>query len=375
MTSKLPNVNLFQLHQALALHDSGFKVGILSSALIPARYAFSHYPYKALDETNTFPILRKYHRQIIPTKYKKYQESIITYRQNGYKLYIEYKKKYGKPDIIHAHNFEFGGFIAEIIKEKESIPFVITEHSSAHIRDTFSTSQYEYFKECAKNASFVSAVSERFSDLLETKIQRKVYLLPNVIDPSFESLCIAKKKNQAFTLINVASLDANKNHQLLIRSFAKAFSGKKSVTLKIAGSGKLLTKLRKLTVTLGIESQVIFTGHLSRRNIKALMLEADCLIVASQHETFGVVIIEALACGLPVISTRCGGPEDIIDDTNGILVHSNSINQMAEAMLKIKENINIYEPKKLRNNIISRFGSNAFSKKAKEIYQNALNKN
>ncbi len=374
MTQKLPNANLFQLHQAIALHSAGHKVGILSSAFVPGRYTFSTYPYQKIDSSNGFPILRKYQRQIIPTRYKTVNTAVNSYKKIGYNLYLDYTKHYGKPDIIHAHNFKFGGFIAQAIKEKDDVPFILTEHSTWHSRNLFSTKDYFHFQKCAQQASSISAVSNPFATLLTSKLNYKVEVLPNIIDTHFKKITIKNKANKLFTLINIASLNRKKDHQLLLHSFSKAFKGQPAV-LKIAGTGELLNKLKQLSIRLGIASQVKFLGRLDRAAVKKNMLEADCFVLSSQYETFGVVLIEALACGLPIIATRCGGPEDIVNDRNGLLVNVSSIDQMSKAMLQVYNNISMYNPYDIIADVNNRFGSATFVKMATTFYRRAINEN
>jgi glycosyltransferase involved in cell wall biosynthesis len=88
---------------------------------------------------------------------------------------------------------------------------------------------------------------------------------------------------------------------------------------------------------LGISQNVRFLGELSREGVKAAMWEANALVLSSFQESFGIVLIEAMSTGLPVVATRCGGPEDIVTEETGILVEPGNIEQLSEAMQRVRD--------------------------------------
>ena len=171
--------------------------------------------------------------------------------------------------------------------------------------------------------------------------------------------------------MNIASLDANKDQATLIEAFALYFKDKRA-SLRIGGNGSLLGDLRKLVRRLEVENQVTFIGHLDRPLVIREMHDADCFVLSSHQETFGVVLIEALACGTPVISTRCGGSEDIVNEKNGLLVPLGDITSLGEAMVQMTQTKGEYDAGALREECRSRFGDEAFVNNAKKFYIKAL---
>ncbi len=97
----------------------------------------------------------------------------------------------------------------------------------------------------------------------------------------------------------------------------------------------------------GRKHQFEFYDYLNQEEIKELLLSCDCFVLSSNFETFGVVVIEAMACGLPVISTKCFGPEDILNQSCGLLVEKNNLGQMVKALKESKEK-NQLVPEKLQ---------------------------
>jgi len=232
----------------------------------------------------------------------------------------------------------------------------------------------QFLKRVLSKAEIVSCVSTSLKRLLEVRLSSVFHVLPNIVDSSFLNKEKPKESLAHFTFLTVGSLDSNKNHELLIRSFAAIFKNK-HVYLKIVGDGPLRSKLIQLSRELGIISQVFFLGPLNRADVVSEMQNTNCFVLSSNHETFGVVLIEALASGLPLIATRCGGPEDIVNAGNGRLVDVGSVEQLASAMRYVKNNITKYSRDTLRNEASTHYSASAFVKKAIDFYERAIEKN
>ena len=99
------------------------------------------------------------------------------------------------------------------------------------------------------------------------------------------------------------------------------------------------------------------------------MMNSDCFVLSSNFETFGVVLIEALACGLPLIATKCGGPEDIINKQNGILMDVENQLQLEDAMITMYKNAHNYDKEKLRNYAKEKFGEKTFIENVIKYYK------
>ena len=109
---------------------------------------------------------------------------------------------------------------------------------------------------------------------------------------------------------------------------------KKDAYLVIAGAGEERKNLEKLIASLGLEKKVSLFGKANREEVRVLMQQANSFVLSSKIETFGVVLIEAMACGIPVVSTKCGGPNKIVDADTGVLCDS-TVSGLSEAMLDV----------------------------------------
>lgn len=379
VTNREPLASIFQHQQALALRHSGIKTGVISAGLVPFNMTFSQYPYPFFENDEGVNTYRCYKRVLIPGRIaiKVFWKFIIRFYLQMFEKYVV---EQGLPDVIHAHNCLFAGIAALKIKEKYSIPYLITEHSSAYARGLISNQQSYFTREVLKNANVITVVSSSLRKSLE-----KIYgadacpnhTIFNILDDRFEMRKdipndTKNTNKRAFLFLSIGSLDSNKNHSDLLKAFASKFKGNVLVRLKIGGDGPLKKQLQAEINDLGIADQVVLTGMLSHDRVLFEMQNCNAFVLPSIFETFGVVLIEALAVGKPVVATKCGGPEDIINPNNGILVPPKEVQALAEAMSNIYSNINKYDASYLRNDCLLRFGKAAFVERLRNLYNTII---
>jgi glycosyltransferase involved in cell wall biosynthesis len=113
----------------------------------------------------------------------------------------------------------------------------------------------------------------------------------------------------------------------------------------------------------------------SPEEVAAHIRESALLVAPSRSETFGSVLIEALACGIPVVSTRCGGPEDFVTDEVGRLVPKEDETALAEAIAETLDQRHRYDPLRLRQYALDNFTWERVARRNVEIYEEALERN
>ena len=370
-SGNLDDVNgSFFREQAIALRKSDYKVGVIAPIFRSMRDVKGLFTkgcgtkYQNDAGVDTY----RYHTINIP-KLRGFER--FRWTNIGLSLYKKYVKNHGVPDLVHVHSMINGGFLAYEIKKKFNVPYVITEHSTAFARGLVRQKLDKKIKEICQQASSLTCVSTPFKKLLENRYGFKFSVLFNIVDKLFFEHPISIRDENTFTFINVAFMDEKKNQALLIETFAKQFKNTNK-KLVLIGNGALENTLKELTVKLEINKQVFFLGRLSREEVCAEMLKADCFVLTSNYETFGVVLIEALASGLPLIATKCGGPEDIVNSSNGILIDVNNQMQLESAMIQMVNNYKLYDKEKLRTEAQDRFGEKVFVDNALSFYKKGI---
>lgn len=378
-TSHYPLGGKFQIDHAIALKKLGYKIGIIAPGLLSVRRLFKKYPFKKNETIEGIPVLRDFKKNLLPARINYYNYFLSKeYRKFGLKIFEEYIKKNGIPDLIHAHDVRFGIYVADEIYKKYKIPFLTTECSSETAENLFPSILKKSSYKILKKSKFISAVSKPFAKVFEKKLGfRKNTVKPfyPVMPMDFNKEKFYKKKSdKKFTFITINRLDKNKNIELIIKSFANNFKNRSAV-LKIIGDGNYYKRLKKLVNSLNLNHKIFFINKASRINMKKHLKKSDCLLSSSFHETFGVVLIEALSYGIPVISTMSEGPSEIINSKNGILVKKRSYINYSNAMLKMYDKKIKFNSLKIKKDILNKFGVKTFCKNANKIYKQCLKKN
>ena len=291
---------------------------------------------------------------------------------HGLELFQKYIKAHGTPDIIHAHSMLYAGALASEIKSRYGVPFIITEHNSAFARDRVSQFDLVVARKVQMNAVGRYSVSPQFSELLSQIFSNGSLswsVIPNIVSQEFIDRPLKKSSySKSFNFLNVALLNENKRQKNIILAFSAVFKENSNVSLTIGGDGPQMLALKNLALSLGVANRVSLPGTLSRQQVLEKMAATDAFVLSSFYETFGIVVIEALALGKPVIATRCGGPESIVRDQDGILVPVDDIDSLGKAMRQIYENSSEFDSNAIRAACLSRFGESAIASRLCSIY-------
>ncbi|OFS87271.1 glycosyl transferase family 1 [Oligella sp. HMSC05A10] len=362
----------FFREQAIALRKRGHKVGVLAPTIRSLRdyKSFFNKPYGISYEDDEGVQTFRYHSINITAKM--HRLSVKRWERIGERLFKKYVDSHGKPEVIHVHSMVYAGYIALHLHISYKIPYVITEHSSSFLKGLISNGALTSLQKVVDNSSQNLAVSKIFTTNLDKKFKENTWTyIPNIVNDDFLKVELNNCFEQ-FTFINVCFLDRNKRVDLLISAFATAFKGNNKVRLKIGGSGTEELSLKTLSEKLGVSEQVTFLGRLSREQVKRELSRANALVLSSDYETFGVVLIEALALGKPIISTKSGGPESIIVPQVGYLVEKDSVDGLASGMCHLFENYEKFDPKSIRQYCFEQFSEDAVCKKLENVYQSVL---
>ena len=370
-SSKADTQGSFFREQAIALKKQGHQVGIIHpqhrsmrqwKSTVTGPYGFS------LENDEGIPTLRMHTMTWFPRQFP-YLNYWLWVR-NGLKLYKKYVEQFGIPDVVHAHAMIYGGLLAWNIQTQQAVPFVVTEHGTAYARNLFAPWELKLAAKAAAAADARLAVSEAFCEELNGFIGSRWEPCPNVVPGRFTEYELPERPDsEQFVFTDVAYLSKRKGIHHLITAFANAFGADETVVLKIGGDGKERDSLEALAKQLGVADRIIFLGALDREGVRDLMAQTDVFVLASQYETFGVVVIEALALGKPVIATRCGGPNLVVREQDGLLVEPGDVDAMTQALLYMRNRIEDYDAAEIRSACVDRYGEQALVNRLVSIYE------
>lgn len=283
------------------------------------------------------------------------------------KLYNEYLKNNPKPDIIHAEVMFPAGYAATKLGVKYNIPVLITEH--AHAKRFFEGKYQKYSEFIYKNAKITTVSKFLAKELAEKNIQAAV--LPNLVNTE-----VFKKKRMPIKDLNLVTLVAlreGKNIDDIIAALKIIINKNKKIKAKltIIGDGFLEDYYKKRCTELDMDNYVEFVGRKNKEEASEILIKHNIMVIASDFETFGIPGLEAFASGMPVVSTKCLGPEEYIDNKSGKLVEVKDIEGMANTILEVYNNIDKYDIDYLRN-IADKYSDKSVTDKAIKIYKEML---
>lgn len=360
----------FFKEQAKALQNCGHKVTIAYNEIWPLTL-FG----KIEERSGMFFQVEEDLKTFRYKNYNFYPKSPLMFKSFNRRLDKMYKaivQEEGKPDVIHAHSNLWAGISASYISEKYNIPLVITEHSYLTKSKYLRKSYLPHIKEAYDKAKAIITVSNRLrEEIAYYTTNRNMFVIPNLVDLSLFYSDQNKKRKGNFRIFSLAFIESGKGMDALIKAFTETFRDT-GAELIIGGEGSEKEALINLTIELNMQKQIKFPGALSREKAAEEMNKCDVFALASRYETFGMVYIEALACGKPVIATKNGGAEEIVKDFNGILTNIDDISALSKAMIYIKENLQLYDPQAIREDCITRFGEKTILSKINKVYEEIL---
>lgn len=275
--------------------------------------------------------------------------------------------QYGKLDLVHL-NIAFPiGLFALYLK----LPFLLTEHWTGYHS---SDGSYKGFlrkfitKKVMLKAKAFLPVSEDLKSAMEKHRlhNANTHIIPNVVDVN---LFQPAQKANPKRFIHISSMeDAQKNVSGILNTVKKIAEKRNDFEVHMIGEGKDFTTLKEQAKNLPI----IFHGTLLNSALANLLASGTALILFSNYENLPCVIPEALACGVPVISTNVGGIAEHLNDQNGILIDAGNESQLEKAMLSILDEEKYFDGEILRNYSLTHFSEEAIGKQFSNIYDSLI---
>jgi glycosyltransferase involved in cell wall biosynthesis len=255
-----------------------------------------------------------------------------------------------KPDIIHAHGFGyFPCDVASLICRIRDIPFILTTHgffpASTPSNRLLTTLYLRFAKSCllrwAKRIICVSSTDRGYYSRLTDP--SKIVIIPNGIDIDYwrilprKGLFRDKYGIRGPIIGSIGRIVWAKGFQYLIKATPMILKEFPNAKIVIVGQDfGYLTELKELAYRLRVHGSVIFTGPLRAEEVKEFYIDSDVVVIPSIYETFGIVALEAMACGKPIVASHIGGLREILKDgVNGFLVKPGNSDELARSIIAL----------------------------------------
>ncbi|HPN54436.1 MAG TPA: glycosyltransferase [Candidatus Moranbacteria bacterium] len=279
----------------------------------------------------------------IPNKNKNSDSNSGILKQ-GWQMY-KYAKKLAKMnsyDLIHSFSLVPFGFACRRLGKKINVPFIISLRASDVIANQarpgfLHNTVAKKIIEAWESASFIVASSQWLASVeLKSKPLRKISIIYNGVDTKYFSPNPDKKKaDDVFTVVCSLPFESENGIRFLIQAFNILIRRYENLRLVIMGDGRERASLEQLAMGLNLDKKVIFTGIIPQEKMLEYYQSASIFVSPSLRENFEKSIVEALACGLPVVATDVGAAREFVEDTeNGFIVEPRNSYQMAENIEK-----------------------------------------
>jgi glycosyltransferase involved in cell wall biosynthesis len=283
-------------------------------------------------------------------------------------------------DLIHAHFSYPDGVVAAEIARRYGVPFIITEHARWRPwMDRYPSVRRKAVR-ASRSAAFHTGVSRFVVDLIReyTGESERLGVSHLGVDGSVFDLPRPAEKRDLQRILYVGRLHLVKGVDVLLRAMALLVKRRPMLRLTLVGGNFLYGRtsreadyMRQLACDLGLEEHVEFNEPKSSSEVAGLMRQSAVLVLPSRSETFGTVLVEALACGTPVVATECGGPADIVTQAVGRLVPKENPEALADAIQEVVDNLEKYSPERLRDYALKNFSWESLAEKTLDLYQQA----
>jgi len=232
-----------------------------------------------------------------------------------------------KIDVLHCQGF-LSSVLGFYLSEITGVPYITTIQRLEVKRNPLKNFIYRHAAVCIGASS---AIGEYFKEIG----CKNVEVIPNGVNLE-RYRALERKPHTGFVVITVARLERVKGIEYLIKSISIIKSQIPNLTCLIIGDGSERKNLENLVERLGLKERVKFLGEIPNEKIPEHLAGADCFVLPSLREGFGIVILEAQAAGIPVIGTKVGGILDLIEDgKTGLLVEPKNPQAIADAIGKI----------------------------------------
>ena len=288
------------------------------------------------------------------------------------------KRTWGLPDLVQLNVIQKQGLLALWLKMRYKIPFLIVEHWSGYLPESGqfmqqSTAKRRLAYSIAKHASCILTVSQTLENAMkQCDIQASQWEHINNIVDEFFYQGVRSQESGVRNLLHVSCFDERaKNTTALLQGFSVLCQQRKDIHLVMVGTGVDWLAAQRIANDLHIPSErITWTGEQTPQQVCEWMYHSDAFVLTSRYETAGVVLSEAAAVGLPILSTPVGIAPQLITPQTGILIsqeETNNSNTLSQALMRIVD-MNTYP------SAAEEYRFSIVGKQLKDIYDSYLHR-
>jgi glycosyltransferase involved in cell wall biosynthesis len=284
--------------------------------------------------------------------------------------------EFGKPDLIHLNVVFPAGIFALELSKKHNIPLIITEHWTGYLPEdgSYKGILKKYFtKKIVAQAKAICPVTKHLAKNMQAHGLKGNYIpIPNVVDTEKFSLT-PRNQSSALVFLHLSSFDERQKKTSVIRGAFALYAGTNhEAKFIMAGDGKEIFEIEKISKITDPPGKIFFHYRPMGDELVKLFHSADALVLNSAYENLPVVLLEALSCGIPVISSNVGGIKEYINESNGILFDDISGTGLFLSILEFAKKKDHFKKEEIRKFAVEHFGKEEISKKFDSVYKSVL---
>jgi glycosyltransferase involved in cell wall biosynthesis len=337
---------------------------------------FKKYPIRQLNSPNGLPIYIVDY-PILSFLPKKINYLILKKKIRCLNKFL--KRKGFFVDLMHAQSTFNAGLEAQYYHQITGIPFIITEHNQFSLRGKSRFDLKRIDMMFQQSSAFLVVSFDKIRQFAANGLFTNFEVIGNSINKDLFNSDLTIRNNELFTIITIGAFDPLKDQKTILKALKIVDN---SITHPIifkwigfnSWGSEASIEVENLVNEFNYKNIILeLTPSLNRVAIANELKNSDLFLFSSISEGMPVSVLEALACGLPVCTTRCGGVDEIINNSNGTIVQIKDFTAIADFVIKIMNNELIFHKKNISENIIKNYGNEAFANKMKKIYLSAIN--
>lgn len=339
------------------------------------KHASNRYEFDFAEE-NGIHVLRVYYRESHFPLLSGFLKMFRFWRAHnlGFKILRSFQ-----PDLLHVHVLTREGIVALANKLRKGTPYVISEHWSRYLpaSDTFhGIFRKMITRQVVKSSVAMISVSETLKNaMLKFRLENpNLFVVPNPVETNLFTIEKRPGGNSRKRFIHISCFEDRPKNISGFLNVVKNLSVERSdFECFLIGDGPEFDIWKTRAGELGLLGKtVFFTGLKEKIELIKEIQTADFMVLSSNYETFGTVVIECLSCGIPVVATNVGIVPEVINEANGIMIPAGDDKALGDAISIMLDKYNFYDPQTIRNTVLTKFASETIAKQLFEIYQQSI---